>query len=458
MALLKNISIKNSLTVVVGILVVILVLLSANSVRNASSDRSEATRMALANNMTDQVLIAAGFEAIERGLTSAGLSSSKAAAPGFLSKISNVRSKGDEGYKKAIEMGDRLAEMDSSNKVFASGLSEYKQAYSAVVSARSRVDGNLSRANKDYQASVAIPIFTRLIVVGAKMRVDAISSPSRNATFQEPLRMNAELKHAVWLASEYAGRERAVLGGFVGGSKPVSKAGMERLRSFRAIVELNTTRLKALTSNSTTDRRISDSVNKMSDNFLGRYEQVRQSVYAETGTGKYPLSGGEWITNATNGINSILAVSTAVSLVVQDAVAKELSAAGFQMTTSIVILVLAVILAIVAFLVIKYKISAPMTHLNETMRTIEETGDLTMKINIDSHDESGRMANSFNKMIHKFHDITRDIQGTADHLASSSEELSASATQIARGTEEQDGRASHVATASQQMSATVIEV
>ncbi len=458
MALLKNVSIKNSLTVVVGTLVVILVLLSANSVRNSSSDKSEAKRIALANEMTDNVLLAAGQEAIERGLTSAGLSSTKAAAPGFLSKISNVRSKGDGGYKRAIVQAEELVEMDPTNRVFADAVSEYKQAYSNVVSARSRVDANLSRIQKDYKAAQAIPVFTKLIVVGADMRLDAISSPARNSTFQEPLRMNAELKQAVWLASEYSGRERAVLGGFIAGQNPISPEGMEKLRSYRAIVELSIDRLNTLKHDTTTDRRITEAVNKMGDNFMGRYEQVRQSVYAQADTGLYPLSGPEWIANATEGINSILAVSDAVSLVVQDKTDEAVSAASFQMTSSIVILIVAVVLAIVAFFVIKFKISAPMSHLNAMMGTIEETGDLTRKIDIDSRDESGKMADSFNKMIHKFHDITRNIQSTADHLASSSEELSASATQIARGTEEQDGRASHVATASQEMSATVIEV
>ncbi len=458
MTLLKNVSIKNSLTLVVGILVVILVLLSANSVRNSASDKSEAKRIALANEMTDSVLLAAGQEAIERGLTSAGLSSTKAAAPGFLSKISNVRSKGDGGYKKAIQQAEELIKMDPDNRVFADGLGEYKSAYSNVVSARGRVDASLSRSIKDYKASQAIPIFTKMIVTGAKMRLDAISSPSRNSTYQAPLRMNAELKQAVWLASEYAGRERAVLGGFIAGQVPVSAAGMEKLRSFRAIVELSIERLNALKHDATTDRRITEAVNKMSDNFSGRYEQVRQSVYAQADTGLYPLSGPEWIANATEGINSILAVSSAVSDVANDVIMKESNSAGFQMIISIVILIVAVLLAIISFFVIKFKISAPMSHLNEMMGMIEETGDLTRKIDIDSQDESGKMADSFNKMIHKFHDITRNIQGTADHLASSSEELSASAAQIARGTEEQDGRASHVATASQQMSATVIEV
>ena len=458
MTLLKNISIKNSLTIVVGILVVILVLLSANSVKNSASDKNEAKRIALANEMTDNVLLAAGQEAIERGLTSAGLSSTKAAAPGFLSKISNVRSKGDSGYKRAIVQAEELIKLDPTNRVLADTLGDYKASYSNVVSTRSRVDASLSRTLKDYKAAQAIPIFTKMIVTGAKMRLDAISSPARSATFQEPLRMNAELKQAVWLASEYAGRERAVLGGFVAGQVPVSAEGMEKLRSFRAIVELSVERLNALKHDTSTDRRITEAVNKMSDNFMSRYEQVRQSVYAQADTGLYPLSGPEWIANATEGINSILAVSEAVSLVVQDKTNAAVSAASFQMTGSIVILVVAVLLAIISFLVIKYKISAPMSHLNEMMGTIEETGDLTRKIDIDSQDESGKMADSFNKMIHKFHDITRNIQGTADHLASSSEELSASATQIARGTEEQDGRASHVATASQEMSATVIEV
>ena len=82
-------------------------------------------------------------------------------------------------------------------------------------------------------------------------------------------------------------------------------------------------------------------------------------------------------------------------------------------------------------------ISRPIAALKDTMDEIEETGNLTLSLEVSSEDENGQMCTTFNKMIAKFHNITGDIHTYGELLASASEELSASAVQIASGTKEQ---------------------
>ncbi|MBI5893995.1 MAG: methyl-accepting chemotaxis protein, partial [Deltaproteobacteria bacterium] len=98
---------------------------------------------------------------------------------------------------------------------------------------------------------------------------------------------------------------------------------------------------------------------------------------------------------------------------------------------------------------------------NEVKEAIEETThkwDLTKRINTNKSDEVGVLAKGFNTFMDKFSDIVGTIGGVTNNIASSSEQLSASSTQIAKGAEAQTQKAAQVATAAEQMSATVIEV
>ncbi|MEE8574690.1 MAG: methyl-accepting chemotaxis protein, partial [Thermodesulfobacteriota bacterium] len=457
--MLKNISIRNALIAVVGILAILLVVNSGRGVMDARSSSQEAERMKLANDLVDNILVASGQEAIERGVSAAALGSKERAPAGMIQKINTLRSKGDAAFKRGMSLADKLAEIDPSNEVFIHAIGENRDAYSAVQGARRRVDANLSRTDdKDYTPNEIIQVMSEFIFAGADMRSDAVTSPARTETLQGPLRMNAEIKQAVFLASEYAGRERAVIGGTIATGQPVTSENMEKLRAFRAINQLMVGRIMTLRHDEDTDTRILQALSKMSSVFGGSFENVRQSVYAELNTGNYPMSAGQWVNSATEGINTILEVSDSVSIVVKEDINHALTAANQQMTFAIIFLVVSVLLAIIAFVIIRTKITQPLNYLNQMMGHIESTGDLTSIIEVRGTDETGTLADSFNKMIHKFHDITREMQGSADHLASAAEEYSATASSIARGTEEQAGRADHVATASQQMNATIVEV
>ena len=87
----------------------------------------------------------------------------------------------------------------------------------------------------------------------------------------------------------------------------------------------------------------------------------------------------------------------------------------------------------------------------------EGEGDLTKRLGIVTHDELGELAKWFNTFLDKIHGISH-VAGTAEQVASASEELSSSATLQAQGADHQKDQTTQVATAMQEMSCTVQQV
>ncbi len=103
------------------------------------------------------------------------------------------------------------------------------------------------------------------------------------------------------------------------------------------------------------------------------------------------------------------------------------------------------------------KINTPLSRAVEAADTIAK-GDLTVKIKVDSKDETGQLLSSIGEMADKLKRIVAEIKSTADSAASASEQLSASSEQMSRGVAEQSGRASQIATSTAEMSQTVIDI
>src|SRR5579884_3760528 len=86
-------------------------------------------------------------------------------------------------------------------------------------------------------------------------------------------------------------------------------------------------------------------------------------------------------------------------------------------------------------------------------------GDLTGEpLKAESDDEIGDLILASNQMQQGLREIIHSMAATAEHVASASEEISTTATQMAQGSEVQRDQASQVATAMQEMSSTVQQV
>lgn len=99
------------------------------------------------------------------------------------------------------------------------------------------------------------------------------------------------------------------------------------------------------------------------------------------------------------------------------------------------------------------RISGGVRRMAAMLRDIAEgEGDLTKRLAVETRDEFGDMAASFNAFVQKLQDTIRQIAANTSTLAGASTELSATAAQLAQGAERADAEAATVASAAGEMS------
>lgn len=104
---------------------------------------------------------------------------------------------------------------------------------------------------------------------------------------------------------------------------------------------------------------------------------------------------------------------------------------------SIIFIVLAVLG--IAALTLSFRLSGsivrPIQAVNEQLKEIADgAGDLSREIHVNSRDETGELAQSFNKLLSTLRKMIQDIGSTSEQVAASSEELLASSEQTTAAT------------------------
>jgi methyl-accepting chemotaxis protein len=120
----------------------------------------------------------------------------------------------------------------------------------------------------------------------------------------------------------------------------------------------------------------------------------------------------------------------------------------------IIVLTLAILAAI-----FRKSTLRPIRNLTAVAKDLAEgSGDLTKRLPVDCDDEVGRASVYINQFIEKIQNIVINIQKTTTQFSSLAEQLSASMTQISKGSEEQTERSAQVASSAQEMSSTITDI
>lgn len=117
-----------------------------------------------------------------------------------------------------------------------------------------------------------------------------------------------------------------------------------------------------------------------------------------------------------------------------------------------------VIVGIAIAIMTTRSISAGISRMVALIQEVASNNLSVEDMKITSADEIGKAGASLNHMKNRLCEMIESIAGTAEHVASASEEISSSATQQAQGSETQKDQATQVATAMQEMSSTVAQV
>ena len=225
-------NIRNLLITAVALLSLLGLAVSGYVLHNASLERTTASDAASVNETADLLLASAGQWARERGATNLALNAANPAADAQVAAISNFRKMADEPFERAL---GRMAAQGFANRDQL--IAAAKRAFEQVAALRRQADGEIAKPATARQAAVVsqwAPTITALIVASQNLRVAAAMDEDN---VQARLSSLQNLKHFVWIMSEYLGRERAAVAALVAAGRPMTAQEVSTLGMFRGRVE-----------------------------------------------------------------------------------------------------------------------------------------------------------------------------------------------------------------------------
>ncbi len=128
-----------------------------------------------------------------------------------------------------------------------------------------------------------------------------------------------------------------------------------------------------------------------------------------------------------------------------------------QLMQLVVATVIVVLLALIAWY--NYRsIREPLEHLQGVMNQVASNSDLRLRAKVDSDNELGRMAGSFNNMLEQVQDLVGHIVSATSQLAAAAEEMSSISSHSSQTINAQRAEVEQVAAAMNEMVSTVQEV
>lgn len=112
---------------------------------------------------------------------------------------------------------------------------------------------------------------------------------------------------------------------------------------------------------------------------------------------------------------------------------------------------------LLAFWIIR-SITVPLGEVRATIATVERDSDFTRRVEIDSHDEVGETAKSFNQLIATMRETARSVLENVSRVSDSVVSLAASSNQVASSSAQQSEAASAMAASVEQMTVSINHV
>lgn len=345
--------------------------LSVKQAWQAYTEYTISNEVANVNRIADDLVAATGIEALERGMTANALGSQLATYP-VLQKIGETRRKGDEKWNRASDIARTLAAKFPHEADFHLAMNEAEDARKALQQMRMYADACLRGEKCEATASEWIAAITRFITCNARLREAAYLTID---TQRHVTQLNLSLKRWVWMASEHAGRERATLAYHISARKPVPAALLDELKANRGVVDHSIMDIQSIKGLRNTDPRIKQAIAGMEENFLHRFSAVRAQAYAGAAHGNYSLSSDQWFEGATAAINSVLAVSAAVTEVTDGFAREDMRKATTHMAGHFALLGVTLMLVFVSLTKVRHATNALFQQKELAEVTLHSIGD-----------------------------------------------------------------------------------
>jgi methyl-accepting chemotaxis protein len=384
-----SVSVRTSLLSILSLFVAGLLSLAAINLNSAWTQMTAAQAMRSNNDIGDLFLDTAGSLAAERGVTNAGLQAATVLDETTRSQIAGLRQKADGALARALEAIEASPEFSGR----AGLLAKVRADHDIVAAMRREIDAQFALSGGERDRTIAgrwVPAATALIMSSQQLRIAAQVIP---ASALARTQIMLDLKHSTWVMSEYAGRERATIGGLIASGSPIDAVAMSRLAEFRGRLEQSWSMVEAYAARDTANPLVLPAVAAARSEFFGAFQGVRESVYAAGPLqAAYPVTTEEWIDAATKGIDSLLALSSSIGDATSSYTHRVEDEGRWNVMLSFTVLGIAALLGCFSFWIVVGRVARPIQKLTQTMSDLA-AGDLGVEIpSVQRRDEIGMMA------------------------------------------------------------------
>ena len=396
---LARLPFRRKLALIVGVPSAVALLGSLLALSRVSSAYQRSHVLEEANASSTFLIQAAAAQAKERGFAAAALSDP--AAKGARQAVASLREQGDRLLDAALR---RARGALRGNAVLAAAHLRLQDARRARDLKRAEVDAAFALGRPANQVLVQNWFDTQTLLIQAERVFGSTLFLAQNP-YELVIQYNGFIKANVFVASEFAGRERARIGRFIAQGQPIPPARLEELQRWRGVVEENLAAIAQLRANPAMSPSVLQSIDQMEHAFLGDYEKARAAVYAASARGEpYPMTTDEWIAVSTRGIDSILAVSERIG---EEAARISRQQAAFSLGNVLLILGMVglLLLAIVASVFVARHLARRLGDLRAAAERVSQ-GIYTQPVGEastrgDNGDEFAELAGVFNTMQHQ---------------------------------------------------------
>ncbi len=256
--------------VVSSILLCVLVLLVAKSIKKSLESSKLSDEYTIENKIIGHLNAAAGWHAIERGYGATIIGSGEGRSSPLFPKFIEMGERGDSELFQAEKYINELLNIKD-NKTLENELDLWHEEYQAFLAIRPKI------ANNEIDRDEWLKITTLNINHEFDLRNSIFTSEKMD---ERIIYMSNILGPNVSRLCEFAGLERALIGNTIASGNPISDETYNEIKRYRTIVELSLGQISLLKDLLSTSDQMKQALLEFEKEFLQSYQNLREDIFA----------------------------------------------------------------------------------------------------------------------------------------------------------------------------------
>jgi methyl-accepting chemotaxis protein len=487
---------SNACPGVLFILGALIVAVSVTALFDAYNRYQTANRANDINAISNALLLATENLAVERGTTNTALRAAQPAGNDTIRAIDTRRETSNAALAGAFEALESQSFPGKEALV-----ADVNRALDRVNELRGQADTALAQAGAQRPAALVSGWMPAIVELMNSVGVLSTAVGFEIKLSDPFIAEQTLLKELAWQARDFAGRERAAIGGALASGEGFTAEQRENIGTFRGRVAMAWMQIEGIAAREGVPIAVADQVAETRRIYFEEFRSRADDVYGELATGSVPsMTGPQWYELSNPPLAAIMHVEDASVAVTREYAAAEVASARLGIALNLALVLVAIAILASAVVLTNRRLARPLAGLTtaiealadrsydtkvpctaqqdelgtlaravETLRTRAAEADSLQAEQERAREEQLRRSQQIEELSKAFDaqvsealsamaEATGQMENNANSLATIADSTSMRATTVASASEELTSNVQTVATATEELSSSIAEI